>query len=66
MLLSIESFNLIGKSTGQTLTVKMSNKISHYIDWIWGQISHFAASLVICLCKVNLAEIITHHVFSKR
>lgn len=67
MLLSIESFHLIGKSTGhprdppvQTLTVKVSNKTSHCIDWIRGQISYFANSLVICLCKVNLAEILTH------
>lgn len=73
MLLSIESFHLIGKSTChprdppvQTLTVKMSNKTSHYIDWIWGQISYFTTSLVIRLCKVNLAEILTHLVFSKR
>lgn len=73
MLLSIVSFHLIGKSTGhsrdppvQTLTVKMSDKTGHYIDWIWGQISYFATSLVICLCKVNLAEILTHLVFSKK
>lgn len=73
MLLYIESFHLIGKSTChprdppvQTLTVKMSNKTSHYIDWIWGQISYFATFLVIRLCKVNLAEILTHLVFSKR
>lgn len=73
MLLSDESFQMIDKSIGhprdplvQTLIIKVSNKTSYYIGQLWGQISYFATSLVISLCKVSLAEILIYCVFSKR